>query len=154
MTNWRDKLRRWIDGDDLEEADKVLVQKSANYESENFLRKLLQKVDEVLKLEIVRLPNGKAYVPNRFIVYLNEEDDKNLRKDKRKFFEQALSEMILEKAQERAGNAKLNTQTIKVSLDVSDNEETGLSHKKLSDFNVTIKLSKSSLKFSNWAFLF
>lgn len=123
MTNWRDKLRGWIDGDDFEETDKVLIQKSANYESENFLRKLLQKVDEVLKLEIVRLPNGKAYVPNRFIVYLNEEDDKNLRKDKRKFFEQALSEMILDKAQERAGNAKLNTQMIKVSLDVNDGEE-------------------------------
>jgi CSLREA domain-containing protein len=30
----------------------------------------------------------------------------------------------------------------------------GLSHKKLSIFNVIIKLSKSSLKFSNWAFLF
>ncbi len=33
-------------------------------------------------------------------------------------------------------------------------EKTGLSHKKLSNFNVTINLSKSSLKFSNWAFLF
>ncbi|MBA4183430.1 MAG: hypothetical protein H0X49_05385 [Acidobacteria bacterium] len=30
----------------------------------------------------------------------------------------------------------------------------GLSYKKLSFFNVIIKLSKSSLKFSNWAFLF
>ncbi len=33
-------------------------------------------------------------------------------------------------------------------------EQTGLSYKKLRFFNVIIKLSKSSLKFSNWAFLF
>lgn len=119
MTNWRDKLRKWIDADDLEEADKVLIQKSENYESEKFLRKLLQKVDELLKLEIIRLPNGKTYVPSHFIVYLNEEDDKNLRQDKRIFFEQALSELILEKAKERAGNAQLNTKLIKVNLKVN-----------------------------------
>lgn len=117
MTNWRDKLRRWIDGDDLNET--AILEKSEDYESEKFLRKLLQKVDEVLKLEIVRLPTGKAYVPNRFYVYLNENDDKNLRKDKRSFFEQALSELILEKAKERAGQSQLSVKSIKVNLKVN-----------------------------------
>jgi FHA domain/Protein of unknown function (DUF3662) len=117
MTNWRDKLRKWIDGDDLNET--VLVEKSEDYESEKFLRKLLQKIDEVLLREITRLPSGTTYVPSRFVVYLNEEDDKNLRKDKRSFFEQGLGELIIEKAKERAGKSQLNAKSIKVSLKVN-----------------------------------
>ena len=113
MANLLDRMRRWIDGDDDDLAEKVFIENAESYESENFLRKLLQRIDEVLKTEIVRLPNGKAYVPPQFIVYLNEQDYGNLRKDKRKFFEEALSELILEKAHERAGNAKLSAKSIK-----------------------------------------
>ena len=123
MANLLDKLRNWIDSDEFIETDKILIQKSVSYESENFLRQLLQKVDELLLKEIVRLPNGKVYVPARFIIYLSKEENDKLRKDKRKFIEETLSDLILEKAQERAGDAKLNTKIIKCTLDVNSSDE-------------------------------
>jgi hypothetical protein len=123
MASIIEKIRAWVGGEEAQpkKANKFIeeVQKAKRYESEQFLQKVLLHIDEVLRQEIIRLPSGKAYVPNQFIVYLNEKDDRTLRKDKREFFAQALSELMLQKAKERAGKAQLNTKTIKVTLRVN-----------------------------------
>ena len=100
MGNWREnleKLRVWIDDEQpdniAENVHKAHQNKSA---SEVFLQTLLNSVEELLKKEIIRIPNtNKAFVPEKFLVFLSAEADKDLRDDKRKFFEQSLSALIL-----------------------------------------------------------
>ena len=87
------------------------------FESELFLQSLLNEIEAVLKREIVRLPNtDKAYAPEKFVVYLSGETDKNLRRDKRKLFARNLSVLIFERAKELAGNLRLTVTKICVEL--------------------------------------
>ncbi|MBA2736568.1 MAG: hypothetical protein H0U50_07220 [Pyrinomonadaceae bacterium] len=64
----------------------------------------------MLRQEIVRIPNtNKAYVPEKFLVFLSAEADKDLRDDKRRVFEQSLSGLILERAREMSGSLELTS---------------------------------------------
>lgn len=119
LSGW-DKIRRWLDNepDDTipENIQKAHDNKS---ESELFLLRLLNEVEAVLKNEIVRIPNtNKAYAPEKFVVYLSDETDKNLRRDKREFFEQNLSVLILERAKELAGKLHLTAKKMIVEIAV------------------------------------
>ncbi|MCY7346833.1 MAG: FHA domain-containing protein [Pyrinomonadaceae bacterium] len=114
MANWRenlDKLRLWIDGEQSSDVSENVVKAHQNKSaSELFLQKLLHSVEELLRQEIIRIPNtNKAYVPEKFLVFLSAETDKTLREDKRKFFEQSLSILILERAKEMSGNLELTS---------------------------------------------
>ena len=101
LTGW-DKIRRWVDNETDDTVHENIQKAHENKsESELFLLRLLNEVEAVLKKEIVRIPNtNKAYAPEKFIVYLSDETDKNLRRDKREFFEQGLSVLISERAGE------------------------------------------------------
>lgn len=119
MTKLLEKIRVWVDGEEKQHdasqaVKKILaVEKS---ESEKFLLKILQKIDEVLTTEIVRLPSGIAYVPSGFIAFLSDEEEKKLPKDKREFFEQGLGEIIMGRAKELAGKSKLTVTSFKINI--------------------------------------
>lgn len=126
LEGW-DKIRRWVDNEPEdgipENIEKAHDNKS---ESELFLLRLLNEVEAVLKREIVRIPNtNKAYAPEKFVVYLSDETDKNLRRDKREFFEQSLSALIFERAKELAGNLQLTAKkmTVEIAIDPTLDEE-------------------------------
>jgi len=77
MANWREnleKLRGWIDGEQSDEiAEKVIKAHQNKSASEVFLQKLLKSVEELLKEEIIRIPNtNKIYVPEKFLVFLSK----------------------------------------------------------------------------------
>lgn len=121
MANWRgnlEKIRLWLDGEqELDVTDGVVEAHSNKSASEIFLQKLLILVEDLLKQEIVRIPNtNKAYVPEKFIVFLSDEKDKDLRDDKRKFFEQSLGALILEKAKGMSGGLELSSKNIVVTI--------------------------------------
>lgn len=84
------------------------------------MQKLLNSIEVLLKQEIVRIPNtNKAYVPEKFLVFLNAEADKNLRDDKRKFFEQSLDALILERAKEMAGSLELTSKKLSIEIRIN-----------------------------------
>ncbi len=123
MANWREnleKLRIWIDGEHQSNISENVLKAHENKSvSELFLQKLLNSVEELLRQEIVRIPNtDKAYVPEKFLVFLSAEADKDLRDDKRKFFEQSLSGLILERAREMSGSLELTSKKIAVEIRV------------------------------------
>lgn len=122
LDGW-EKIRRWIDSESEDAAPEQIRRAHANKsESELFLQNLLNAVEAVLKKEIVRVPNtNKAYVPEKFLVYLSNETDRNLRKDKREFFEQGLSVMIFERAKELAGKLQLTVRKMSVEIAIDPN---------------------------------
>ncbi len=116
-----DKIRRWIDNEQ-EDTIPENIQKAYDNKSESevFLQRLLNEVEAVLKREIVRIANtNKAYAPERFIVFLSDEVDKKLPRDKREFFEQGLSVLISERAKELAGEMQLTAKkmSVKIAID-------------------------------------
>ena len=120
LDGW-ERIRRWIDNEPEdtipENSQKTHDNKS---ESERFLERLLNEIETVLKQEIVRIPNtNKAYAPEKFVVYLNDETDKNLRRDKREFFEQGLSVMVLERARELVGELELTPEKMTVEISIN-----------------------------------
>ncbi len=113
-----DKIRRCIanEGEDAL-SDDIRNFPDRKFESELFLQSLFYEIEAVLKKEIVRIPNtDKAYAPEKFVVYLGGETDKNLRRDKRKLFARNLSVLIFERARELAGNLPLTVKKICVEL--------------------------------------
>jgi len=116
-----DKIRRWIDNEP-EDAHPEIIEKAPENKSESelFMQRLLAEVEEVLKQEIVRVPNtNKAYAPEKFVVYLSDKTDKNLRRDKREFFEQGLGVLIFERAKELVGDLELTAEkmTVEIAID-------------------------------------
>lgn len=117
-----DKMRRWIDNEPEDAVVPENIQKTHDNKSESelFLLRLLDEVEAVLKQEVVRIPNtNKAYAPEKFIVYLSNETDKNLRRDKREFFEQGLSVLIYERAKELVGDLQLTAEKMTVEISIN-----------------------------------
>lgn len=121
MLNWKEnweKLRRFIDNEEEDQIPALIKHAEQNKsESELFLQKLLNAVESILKSEITRIPNtNKAYIPEKFIIFLSAEAERNLREDKRKFFEQGLSTIIFERAKEMADTLGLTSKKITVQI--------------------------------------
>ena len=124
MVNWKENwegIRRWVDGEQIDLIpQRVAAAAEKKSESEKFLQKLREAIEDILKKEITRIPNtNKAYIPEKFIVFLSEEADNSLRSDKRKFFEQGLGAMVLETAKDMAGSLDLTSNKIVVSIAVN-----------------------------------
>ncbi len=127
MANIFDGIRRWIDGES-EDTISENIQKAQDNKSESelFLQRLLNEIEVVLRSEIVRVPNtNKAYAPDKFVVFLNADADKNLRRDKREFFENGLSVMIYERAKELANELQLSAKkmTVEIVVDATLEDE-------------------------------
>jgi len=141
-----EKIRRWVDNES-EDAVAENIQKAHDNKSESelFLQRLLNEVEAVLKREIVRIPNtNKAYAPEKFVVYLSDETDKNLRRDKREFFEQGLSILISERAKELAGNLQLTAKkmSVEIAIDPTLEEEIKVRAVSKNEFE-TVKTTES-----------
>ena len=159
MANWREnleKLRTWIDGEQQSDiSENVIKAQESKSPSEVFLQKLLNSVEALLKQEIVRIPNtNKAFVPEKFLVFLSAEADKDLRDDKRQFFEQSLSGLILERAREMSGSLELTSKKIVVGIRVDGTLEDSEIEVKVSSDNEqtkskTIEFVQFSQKFKN-----
>ena len=157
MANWREnleKLRILIDGEQQTDiTDNVVKAHENKSPSELFLQKLLNSTEDLLKQEIVRIPNtNKAYIPEKFLVFVSAEADKDLRDDKRKFFEQSLSVLILERAKEMSGSLELTCKKITVEILVNGTLEDDEIEVKVSTDNEktkskTIEVVQSSEKF-------
>lgn len=158
MSNWREnfeKLRKWIDSDRPDDVESNVIKAKENKsESELFLQKLLNSVEALLKQEIIRIPNtNKAYVPEKYLVFISTEADKTLRDDKRKFFEQTLNALILERAKELAGKLELTSKKLAVELLVNavlEAEEIevkiGSENKEIRDKTIQFVLNDEKLK--------
>jgi hypothetical protein len=142
--NWREnleKLRVWIDGEQHSDISENVIKAHDNKSaSELFLQKLLNSIEGLLKQEITRIPNtDKTYIPEKFLVFLSAETDKTLRDDKRRFFEQSLGALILERAKEMAGSLELTSKNIAVEILVNAVLEDGEIEVKVSSDNETVK---------------
>ena len=84
--------------------------------SEQFLQRIAQAIDAVLRDEIIRTPTGKAFVPERFIVFLNPTDERALQGKKREFVRQELAHIIFEEARRRAADNELTAEKIEIEF--------------------------------------
>jgi hypothetical protein len=124
MLNWKEnweKVRRYIDDENEDKVPSLIKQAQENKTaSEMFLQKLLTAIEDILKDELTRIPNtNKAYIPDKFIVFLSEEAEKSLPEQKRNFFEQNLSVMVFERAREMTGTLDLSSSKVVVKISVN-----------------------------------
>jgi FHA domain len=124
MLNWKEnweKVRRYIDNEDEDKVPALIRQAQENKtESEIFLQKLLNAIAEILRSELTRIPNtNKAYIPDKFIVFLSAEAERSLPEQKRNFFEQNLSVMVYERAREMCGTLELSASKVVVKISVN-----------------------------------
>ena len=123
-----DKVRKWIDG---ESAETVLedAARDANVkprsQAEEFIVKIAREVEGVMQREIVPLPQGTMIIPSEYIIFLNDEDDKEWQGAKRRGLEQGLYHILAERAKEISGKRKLETQSFSVELRVDGTLEKG-----------------------------
>ena len=122
------KVRKWIDG---ESAETVLedAARDANIkprsQAEEFIVKIAREVEGVMQREIVPLPQGTMIIPSEYIIFLNDEDDKEWQGAKRRGLEQGLYHILAERAKEISGKRKLETQSFSVELRVDGTLEKG-----------------------------
>ncbi len=114
-----DKVRKWIDGDNaefaLEEAARD-AQIKPRSKAEEFIVQIAREVESVMQSEMVPLPQGTMIIPGEYIIFLNDEDDKEWKGVKRKGLEQGLYHILAERAKELAGKKKLETKSFVIEL--------------------------------------
>lgn len=123
-----DKVRKWIDGDSAESvledaARDANVKPRSN--AEEFIVKIAREVEGVMQREIVPLPQGTMIIPSEYIIFLNDQDDKEWQGAKRRGLEQGLYHILAERAKELSGKKKLETQSFSVELRVDGTLEKG-----------------------------
>ncbi|CAN5541401.1 hypothetical protein BH10ACI1_BH10ACI1_07360 [soil metagenome] len=123
-----DKVRKWIDGESaetvLEEAARD-AQVKPRSQAEEFIVKIAREVEGVMQREIVPLPQGTMIIPSEYIIFLNDEDDKEWQGAKRRGLEQGLYHILAERAKEISGKRKLETKSFSVELRVDGTLEKG-----------------------------
>jgi len=123
-----DKVRKWIDGDNaefaLEEAARDAAVKPRS-KAEEFIVKIAREVEAVMQSEMVPLPQGTMIIPGEYIIFLNDEDDKEWKGVKRKGLEQGLYHILAERAKELAGKKKLETKSFVIELRIDATLEKG-----------------------------
>lgn len=123
-----DKVRKWIDGDNaefaLEEAARDAAVKPRS-KAEGFIVQIAREVEAVMQSEMVPLPQGTMIIPGEYIIFLNDEDDKEWKGVKRKGLEQGLYHILAERAKELAGKKKLETKSFVIELRIDATLEKG-----------------------------
>ena len=115
-----DTLRRWVDGDDGEDAlsRAAAEQAKPRRQAEQFIAQIARSIGEVMHEEAVPLPPDQTVIPPEYIVYMSDEDDRDWQGIKRKALEQGLYHVLAEHARELAGKTKLATTSFSVELRV------------------------------------
>ena len=115
-----DTLRRWVDGDDGEDAlsRAAAEQAKPRRQAEQFIAQIARSIGEVMHEEAVPLPPDQTVIPPEYIVYMSDEDDRDWQGIKRKALEQGLYHVLAEHARDLAGKTKLATTSFSVELRV------------------------------------
>lgn len=115
-----DTLRRWVDGDDGEDAlaQAAAEQAKPRRQAEQFIAQIARSIGEVMHAEAVPLPPDQTVIPPEYIVYMSDEDDREWQGVKRKALEQGLYHVLAEHARDLAGKTKLATTSFSVELRV------------------------------------
>lgn len=114
-------FRRRIDVDEENREHEFAVEAWSAIEqsrAEKALQRIAQTVDAALADEIIRTPSGKAFVPEKFLVFLNTTDERDWQGAKREFIRHELAEIILSEARRRAGEHNLTADKIAIEFRV------------------------------------
>lgn len=122
-----DTLRRWVDGEDAEDALSRAAAEQARprRQAEQFIVTIARAIGEVMQAEAVPLPPDQIVIPPEYIVFLSEEDDREWQGMKRRALEQGLYHVLAEHARDLAGKTKLATASFSVELRVDGTLDKG-----------------------------
>ncbi|MDQ4122595.1 MAG: FHA domain-containing protein [Acidobacteriota bacterium] len=122
-----DTLRRWVDGEDAEDALSRAAAEQARprRQAEQFIVTIARAIGEVMQAEAVPLPPDQIVIPPEYLVFLSEEDDREWQGMKRRALEQGLYHVLAEHARDLAGKTKLATASFSVELRVDGTLEKG-----------------------------
>jgi hypothetical protein len=122
-----DTLRRWVDGDDNEDAlgKAAAEQNKPRRQAEQFIVTIARSIGEVMQAEAVPLPPDQIVIPPEYIVFLSEDDDRDWQGMKRRALEQGLYHVLGEHARDLAGKTKLATASFSVELRVDGTLDRG-----------------------------
>lgn len=115
-----DTLRRWVDGEDGEDAlsRAATEQAKPRRQAEEFIAEIARSIGQVMQSEAVPMPPDQMVIPPEYIVFLSDEDDREWQGVKRRALEQGLYHVLAEHARELAGKTKLATASFTVELRV------------------------------------
>ncbi len=84
-----DTLRRWVDGEDAEDALSRAAAEQARprRQAEQFIVTIARSIGEVMQAEAVPMPPDQIVIPPEYIVFLSEEDDREWQGMKRRALE-------------------------------------------------------------------
>ncbi|HEX8265843.1 MAG TPA: FhaA domain-containing protein [Pyrinomonadaceae bacterium] len=122
-----DTLRRWVDGEDAEDALSRAAAEQARprRQAEQFIVTIARAIGEVMQAEAVPLPPDQIVIPPEYIVFLSEDDDREWQGMKRRALEQGLYHVLAEHARDLAGKTKLATASFSVELRVDGTLDKG-----------------------------
>lgn len=123
-----EKIRRWIDSEEAETALEDAIRESEKNPaspSEEFIVRVARAVEEVMRREMIRLPQGTVLIPSEYVVFMSEEDDLEWRGKKRKSLEEAVYYILGKKANELAEGRKLEIKRLVIDLKVDGSLEKG-----------------------------
>lgn len=122
-----DTLRRWVDGEDAEDALSRAAAEQARprRQAEQFIVTIARAIGEVMQAEAVPMPPDQIVIPPEYIVFLSEDDDREWQGMKRRALEQGLYHVLAEHARDLAGKTKLATASFSVELRVDGTLDKG-----------------------------
>ncbi|KXK06898.1 MAG: hypothetical protein UZ17_ACD001000213 [Acidobacteria bacterium OLB17] len=127
-SNILQKVRRWVDEDAVEgvlEDSARNAKAKARNRAEQFIAEVAQKIDAVIRDEMVPLPQGTVIIPREFTVFLSADDDKEWQGEKRRGLAKGLHHVLGERAREIAGKKKLETPSFGIEFRIDGTLEKG-----------------------------
>jgi len=113
------KLRHWIDGEDSGKGlEEIYDSKPRSNEIEEFLAKIARTIANLMKMKKFVIATGKVYLPDRYLVFLSPQKDKEIQGRMREMFIEGLQYLSEESASELVGKTSINKIPIKVELRV------------------------------------
>jgi hypothetical protein len=94
--------------------------------AERFLQKVAQAIDRILQEEIIRTPSGKAFVPEKYVVFLNPDDARDWTGRKLDFVRHELSNIIFDEARKHAEDFELVTNRVEIDFRIDGTLEKNL----------------------------
>ncbi|GIU82720.1 MAG: DUF2662 domain-containing protein [Acidobacteria bacterium] len=121
-----EKIRRWIDDEESERVlEEAILKEKPRNPAEEFIVQVARAVEEVMRRELLPLPQGKVLMPSEYVVFISEEDDKEWRGIKRKGLEEALQYILGQRAKELAGNKTLELKRLSLEIKVDGTLQKG-----------------------------
>ncbi len=114
-----EKIRRWIDGEEAETALEDAIreaEKNPKSAAEDFIVRVARAVEEIMRREVIRLPQGSVLIPSEYIIFISEEDDQEWRGVKRHGLQESLYYILGQRAKEIAAGKELKIKKLSLEL--------------------------------------